>query len=64
MAFNPPIPTPKSLDLNKPIKGRHFYVYEDVEDAVKNALKSIIENDGHLLDFYGEIRSNRIKNLK
>lgn len=58
MAFDPPIPTPKSIDLNKPIKRRHFYVYEDVEDAVKNALKSNIQSDGHLLDFYAEIITN------
>lgn len=59
MAFDPPIPTPKPFDMNKPIKGRHFYLYEDVENAVKDALSSTLRSDGNLLDFYGEFKTNQ-----
>lgn len=61
MAFNPPIPPPKPVDLNKPIKGRFFYVNQDVEIAVNNSISAPIQSDGHLLDFYKEIHSNSKK---
>lgn len=59
MAFDPPIPTPKPFDMNKSIKGRHYYINEDVELAVKNALKTVVQSDGNLIDFYGEFKRNK-----
>lgn len=61
MAFNPPIPPPKGADLNKTIKGRHYFVNEDVEEAGKIALIKPLAADGSILDFYNELRLNRNK---
>lgn len=62
MAFDPPIPPPKPVDLKKSIKGRFYYINEDVENAVKTSLSTALQSDGHLLDFYREIQSNSINN--
>lgn len=58
MAFDPPIPPPKPIDLKKSIKGRFAYFYDDIESAVNQSLAITIPSDGHLLDFYHEIRNN------
>lgn len=62
MAFDPPIPPPKPIDLNKSIKGRFYYLNEDVETAVNQSLATTVQSDGHLLDFYQELRLNSQKN--
>lgn len=62
MAFNPPIPPPKPMDLNKTIKGRFTYFYEDIESAVNKALATKIQSDGQLLDFHREFRVNMSQN--
>lgn len=64
MAFDPPIPPPKPIDLNKTIKGRFTYFYEDIESAVNKSLATTIESDGPLLDFYHEMRANLRNNKK
>lgn len=64
MAFDPPIPPPKPIDLNKTIKGRFTYFYDDIERAVNESLATTIQSDGHLMDFYQEIRINSRKNQK
>lgn len=58
MAFEPPIPPPKPMDLNKTMKGRFAYFYDDIESAVNKSLATSIQSDGHLLDFYHEVRTN------
>lgn len=62
MAFDPPIPAPKSVDLSKSIKGRFFYLNEDVERIVNESLAAPIASSGHLLDFYQEFRSKPANN--
>lgn len=62
MAFDPPIPPPKPVDLDKPIKGRFYYMNEDVETAVNQSLATAVQSDGHLLDFYQDLRLNAAKN--
>lgn len=64
MAFDPPIPPPKPMDLKKTIKGRFTYFYDDIERAVNQSLATSIQSDGHLLDFYHEIRNNLRNNQK
>lgn len=54
MAFNPPVPPPKQIDLEKFLKGRHFFLKEDVEETCKDALKQVISSNGKLLDFYSD----------
>lgn len=62
MAFDPPIPPPKSIDLKKPIKGRHNYLLEDVERAVNTSIAASLKSNGGLLDFYQEIRLSSVNN--
>lgn len=64
MAFDPPIPPPKPVDLNKPIKGRFYYLNEDFERVVNESLVAPVQSQGHLLDFYQEIRSNLTNSKK
>lgn len=59
MAFNPAIPTPKPMDLNKNMKGRHFFVSEEVEKTCKLALSTPIESSGSILDFFNELRAHK-----
>lgn len=59
MAFDPPIPPPKPVDLNKSIKGRFFYLNEDVESAANASLAAPIQPCGRLLDFYQDFRSKQ-----
>lgn len=61
MAFNPAIVPPKSIDLNKQIKGRHFYMDKELECSVNGVLSSSIQTDGTILDFYQEFRKNSTK---
>lgn len=63
MAFDPPIPPPKPVDLNKSIKGRFYYLNDDVESAVNQSLIAPIASDGHLLDFYQDFRTKPL-NIK
>lgn len=58
MAFDPPIPPPKPIDLNKTIKGRFTYFYNDIESAVNKSVATSIQSSGHLLDFYREFSKN------
>lgn len=58
MAFDPPIPPPKNVDLNKPIKGRFYYINEDVESIANQSLLAPVESHGQILNFYQEVRSN------
>lgn len=58
MVFDPPIPPPKPFNLNKAIKGRFYYLNEEVESMVNESLSAPLESQGHLLDFYQDIRSN------
>lgn len=62
MAFNPPIPPPKPMDLKKTIKGRFTYFYDDIESTVNKSLATTIQSDGHLLDFYRDFRINSSRN--
>lgn len=62
MAFDPPIPPPKPVDLNKVIKGRFYYLNEDVEVAVNQSLATPVASSGHILDFYQDFRSNSLNN--
>lgn len=55
MAFNPPIPPPRSIDLAKGIKGRHFYVNDELDAYTKSVFKQPITSTNGLLDFHGEI---------
>lgn len=61
MAFDPPIPPPKPVDLNKSIKGRFYYLSEDVETVVNQSLAAPIQSNGHLLDFYQDLRLKSMK---
>lgn len=62
MAFNPPIPPPKPMDMKKTIKGRFTYFYDDIEATVNKSLATAIQSDGHLLDFYRDLRTNSSQN--
>lgn len=55
MAFNPPIAAPRTIDLNKTLKGRHAYVNDSVSEAVNQALATSITTDGQILDFYSNL---------
>lgn len=61
-ALDPKVPNPKQVDLNKSIKGRFYFINEDVESAVQKSMSAPIQSDGHLLDFYHEIHSNQLNN--
>lgn len=64
MAFDPPIPAPKSVDLNKSFKGRFYYQNEELERAANESLAAPVKSQGHLLDFYQEMRLNTLNNNK
>lgn len=61
MAFNPAIPTPKKVDLNKEIKGRHFWASTTVEERCSQAMTHRLVGNG-FIDFAAEYRNGiRIK---
>lgn len=45
VAFDPSIPPPKQMDLNKTIEGRFTYFYEDIESAVNKSLATCIQSE-------------------
>lgn len=54
MAFNPAIPTPKKVELNKEIKGRHYWIDADVEETCNRALARSLRSGG--IDFAADYR--------
>lgn len=61
MAFTPPIPPPKHVDLTKEMKGRHFYLSTDFEKECRLALKPLLSNSGTTtlpMDFCANFRKS------
>lgn len=56
MAFNPAIPTPKKVDLNKEIKGRHFWADTSVEQRCSQAMSQTLIGNG-FIDFAADYRN-------
>lgn len=53
MAFNPPIPTPRSVEY-KDMKGRHFYISDTFKTECENQLNCRLKADGDFLNFFAD----------